>query len=55
MSEIFESVKEELKEIENELETNTESCSMYDSSKPSLMDMPVEVLDLIINNSCPYK
>ncbi|KAF9795004.1 hypothetical protein SFRURICE_011135 [Spodoptera frugiperda] len=44
MSEIFESVKEELKEIENELETNTESCSMYDSSKPSLMDMPVEII-----------
>lgn len=43
MCDILESVKDQLTTIENELATNTETCEVYDNSKPSLLDMPVEV------------
>ncbi|KAJ8736145.1 hypothetical protein PYW08_006801 [Mythimna loreyi] len=44
MCETLQSVKDELTDIENELETNTETCDVYDGSTPSLLDMPVEIL-----------
>lgn len=43
MCEILQSVKDQLTDIENELETNTEACDAVDGNKPSLLDMPVEV------------
>uniref|UniRef100_A0A2A4K4A6 F-box domain-containing protein n=1 Tax=Heliothis virescens TaxID=7102 RepID=A0A2A4K4A6_HELVI len=44
MCEVLQSVKDQLTDIENELETNTEACGMFDCTKPTLVDMPVEIL-----------